>query len=350
MKSTKLLAFFMALAMTLIPAAVSAQEGFVRFSIDKKIFSDMSTTQQNALITRTQELVQFIDRDVRKKIPADILAKIQDLKIKISLTDMPGRDGLFVPQDTSEQVIQVQLVQVYSNGIKALLAHEIYHAIHFSINPDELPWVREGMAQVFEFIATGELNGMNLYAAINDPMTPLYGEYSPEEKFPAQYGHNQLYFYYLYSHCGKESFFWKLTAGKNQLKGSFLIDEILGELNLSSTECRDFSESAISFEVAKVHNQMQFTNISQRNKYFLYPGDISPRFKKVQSAEEFKTLMDNMPALSSYRLPLEELAKYKMPTGNFAIFYASNGFPYEVSESAPLKGKGISAIIVKLGQ
>ena len=57
-----------------------------------------------------------------------------------------------------------------------------------------------------------------------------------------------------------------------------------------------------------------------------------------------------MPVLSSYKLPLEELAKYKMPTGNFTIFYASNGFPYEVRESAPSKDKGVSAIIVKLGR
>lgn len=350
MKSIKFMAFFMALILTLVPAESSAQESLVRFSIDKKIFTEMSFDQQNALISKTQDLAQFINHDLKKKIPADILEKIQNLKIKILMTDTPGRDGLFIPQESSEQVIQVQLVQLNSNGIRALLAHEIYHAIHFHINPNELPWVREGMAQVFEYITTGELNGMNMYAAINNPMTPLFGEYSPEEKSPAQYGHNQLYFYYLYTHCGKDQIFWKLTAGKNKLQGSYLINEILSDLNLQATECRDFSESAISFEVAKIHNQMQFTNMTQKSRFYLYSGDISPRFSKAQNAEEFQNILENMPVLSSYKLPQEDFLKYKKITGNFAIFYASNTFPYEVSEIPPLKSKGASAIIVKLGR
>ncbi len=348
MKTIKLLAFIMAWAMTLITGPLSAKEGFARFSIDKKIFEQLSSSQQNSLILKTQELLQFIDQNVVKKVPADIQEKIPNLKIKISLADTAGRDGLFLPQESDEQVIQVQLVQLNSNGIKALLAHEIYHAIHYTINPDELPWVREGMAQVFEFITTGELNGRSLYAAINNPMTPLFGEYSPEETNPAQYGHNQLYFYYLYSHCGKDEFFWKMTEGRNGKKGSFLIDEVLNELNVSSSECRNFSESAVSFEVAKVHNQMQFTNLSMRNKYYLYAGDISPRFATVKNADELKNIFEEMPVLSSFALPMESFIAMKIKPTNFAIFYTSSSFPYEVSETAPLKAKGMKVILVKL--
>lgn len=334
----------------LLTTQLFAADNLVRFSIDKAVYDKMSSTQQAALVQRSQELMQFVERDLKGKIPADIQEKIKGLKIKISLTDAPGRDGLFVPQESGEQTIAIQLIQINSNGMKALIAHEIYHAIHYYINPDELPWVREGMAQVFEFITTGELNGMNMYAAINDPMTPLLGEYSPDERVPAQYGHNQLYFYYLYSHCGKDNFFWKLTAGETDgnEKGSFLIDRVLKDMNLSAGECSDFAESAISFEVAKAHNQMQFSNMSSRGKYFLYPGDITPRFKKVQSAEEFKTVLDGMPVLSSYKLPLEEYLKYNVSCSNCAVYYANNSFPYAVSETMSLKSNAFSVILVKL--
>lgn len=329
----------------------SADTNLVSFGIDKEVYSKMSEDQKNKLIQRIQELNEFIEKNVKTKVPKNILNSL-DFKIKISFTDKPGRDGLFVPkeEDENEHKITIQLVQVYSNGAKALLAHEIFHAIHFEINPNEAAWVREGMAQVFEYMTTGELNGRNMAAAIANPLTPLLGTYDVDNNDPAQYGHNQFYFYYLYSHCGKEKLFWNLAAGNNNNgeKGSYLIDSILADMKSLKPECKDFTESAISFEVAKVQNQLQYANNQARDLFFLYPSAITPQFTKTNSEEELKLAIANLPVLSSYKISLKIFDEQKGECKNCAIYFAETDFPYGVSEIRPINEGNYDVILVKL--
>lgn len=327
-----------------------AENGFVRFTIDKNVYESLDESQKNTLSQKIQELDAFIEKDIKGKIPTSVMDNLFNLKIKITFTDKPGRDGLFTPNDSGEHTISVQFIQMNSNGIKALLAHEIYHAIHYQLNPDELPWIREGMAQLFEYITTGELNGMNLYAAIKNPMTPLLGNYDAAESNPAQYGHNMLYFYYLYNHCGEDNIFWKITEAKNQngLKGSFLIDAILKEINSPMIECRDFADSATIFEVAKLHNQIQFLNLTEKNKFYLAPMDIMPKLPQPQTSTELDSIIKNMPVLSSYKLSMDSFIQLKGKCPNCELYYALKTFPYTVSEAAPKKSKDIDVILVKL--
>lgn len=327
-------------------------ENLARFTVDSDVYSQLSDAQKNSLSRKGQELSVFIEETIKKSIPENIREELNSLKIKIALSDKPGRDGLFIPaaSDQSEHTINIQLNQLHSNGIKALLAHEIFHAIHFHLNPDELPWVREGMAQLFEFITTGELNGMNLRAAIANPYTPLLGDYDPEHSVPAQYGHNMLYFYYLYQQCGKDELIWKIIKGKNELglKGSFLIDFILSENKNTFEQCQDFSMSAIHFEVAKIHNQIQFLQVENKTKHYILSSEISPKTLKIESPQHLKELMSSLPVLSSIRFPLAEYLKNKGECKNCSIFYAETSFPYTVSEQMPVKTKNIEIILVKL--
>ncbi len=327
-----------------------ADDNFVRFSIDKAVYEQLSSSQQSSVAQKAQELHNFIITKIKNRLPKDINEKIKDLKIKIFLSDKAGRDGLFIPQDSGEHTIEVKLVQLHSNGIEALLAHEIFHAIHFHINPDEVAWVREGMAQLFEYITTGDLNGMNFYAAINNPITPLLGDYDIEDPNPAQYGHNQLYFFYMYSHCGQDNFLWSLAKGDADSghRGSFLIDHVLDEMKSPAPECATFTESAINFEVAKLHNQMQFIAGEEKNRYFVFPGDIAPKFKKITTPEDLKKMLESMPVLSSYRMPLKDFLNLKGDCATCALYFANNQFPYAVSENAPKKSSDSDVIIVKL--
>ncbi|MEA9355893.1 hypothetical protein SHI21_06765 [Bacteriovorax sp. PP10] len=350
MKLFKSILYAVAMALFMSFQTASATGNLATFGIDKTVYSKMSEDQKNKLIQKIQELNEFIELQVKTKIPADLIDQTIDLKINISFTDKPGRDGLFVPQDSGEHKISIQLVQVYSNGIKALLAHEIFHAIHYQINPDEAAWVREGMAQVFEFITTNELNGRNTAAAIQNPMTPLLRTYDVENNDPAQYGHNQLYFYYLYTHCGKDNLFWKLAAGQSHtgVKGSFLIDAILTEMNLAKPECKDFTESAITFEVAKAHNQFQFANKESREQFFLYPSVITPKFTETISPSDLKSTIQDLPVLSSFRMPLKKYILQKGECKNCAIYFAETDFPFGVSESTPSNPALYDIILVKL--
>lgn len=326
-----------------------AEDNFLRFAIDKDLYQKLSDSQKLNISQKIQQMDSFVSKSIIKNIPKDIYEKLADLKIKVSLNNNPGRDGLFTPGEQGEHTISIQLTQINNNGINALLAHEIYHAIHFHLNPDELPWVREGMAQLFEFISTGELNGKNLSAAIKNPLTPLLGEYSIESNDPAQYGHDMLYFFYLYNHCGKDKIFWKITEARNLQgqKGSFLIDEVLKDLHASANECEDFSSSAISFEVAKLHNETQFLNILEKNKYVIAPMEISPTFTLPKTEKELEIVIQSMPVLSSYKIPLVDFKKLKGTCTNCEIFYALKDFPYTVNAKEPKKTAENNVIIVK---
>ncbi len=345
--------YFLLILFLLINQPICLAGSLVRFTIDKDVYAHMSDSQRSSVIRKTQELISFVETEIKTVLPADIQAAIESKKIKISLTDLPGRDGLFVPQTDGEHVISMQLNQLNSNGMRALIAHELFHAIHFEVNPDELPWVREGLAQVFEYITTGELNGMNLRAAIKDPLTPLLGDYDPDQSVPAQYGHNMLYFFYLYNQCGKNDLFWKMTKGSGEtgLKGSFMIDAVLKQMkNTNLAQCENFPQSAVHFEVAKLHNQVQFLSIDSKHKFYVSSSDITPQFTKIESTAQLKQTIAQMPVLSSLKIPMNDFLKFKGDCRNCSFFYADTVFPYSVTEEKPVKTKGMDIILVKLRQ
>jgi ribosomal protein L25 (general stress protein Ctc) len=340
------------LGFILIVAPKGASASFINFTIEKKVFNELSTTQQQAISQKVQELNSFFEADVYPQIPETIKLKIKDLKVTINFSDKAGRDGLFIPglEDHQHKIV-VQLIQINTNGIKALLAHEFFHAVHFEINPNEATWVREGMAQLFEYITTDQLNGSNLRAAIENPLTPLIGKYDINNANAAQYGHNMLYFYYLFKHCGGDNFFWSLAEGKDDLKGAYLIDSILANANSSNIECRSFTSSAISFEVAKIQNQIQesIENKSKgRERYFLAPTNLSPKFPTATSAVELDAAIKAIPLYSSYRVKLQDFTALKGQCNNCDRFYAKRVFPYDVSVDLPNGNlKNYDIILVK---
>lgn len=329
-----------------------AKASLINFSIEKNVFNEMNKSQQNAITERVQDLNHFFETKVLPLIPQNIKEKISQLEVTIHLSDKSGRDGLFIPgiEDHKHKIV-IQLMALNSNGIKSLLAHEFFHAIHFEINPDEETWIREGMAQLFEYIITKEFNGNNFRAAILNPLTPLIGKYEITNINAAQYGHNMLYFFYLYNHCGGSDFFWSLTEGKNNLQGTALIDSLLGQLNSKKSECKNFTDSAISFEVAKSHNQIQeSTDIAKeaKERFFLAPTNLSPKFPSPHESSELTETIKMIPLYSSFKMKLPTFIEQKGHCSNCKIFYAKNKFPYDVTEILPNENsKNYDVILVK---
>ncbi len=339
------------LGLILIPA-ISFSADLVNFSIDKNLYENLSSIQQQAIASKVTELNSFFNDDVFPKIPNEIKEKIKDLKVTISFSDKDGRDGLFIPDtENHNHKILVQLIQINSNGLKALLAHEFFHAVHFELNPNEATWVREGMAQLFEYITTDELNGLNLQAAIATPMTPLIGSYNIDDPNPAQYGHDMLYFYYLYKHCGGDQIFWSLSEGKDELKSTSLIDAVLKIQDSKNKECSNFSSSAISFEVAKNHNQVQLSTPEDRERFFLAPTNLSPKDLVINTPAELASAVSQIPLYSSLKLKLETWNNLKGQCRNCQKFYARHSYPYDVSEERPANSlKSYDVILVKTGE
>jgi hypothetical protein len=324
------------LILALIPT-FSLGNDLINFSIEKSIYENLSQNQQQAITIKVSEYNTFFYDEVIPKIPALILEKVKDLQVTIHFTDKAGRDGIFIPgSDQHKHKINVQLIQINSNGLKSLLAHEFFHALQYEINPDEMPWVREGLAQLFEYIVTEEMNGQNLQAAILNPLTPLIGEYNIDNSSPAQYGHNMLYFFYLYKHCGENQIFWELAEGTDELRGAYLIDTVLKGNNSNSPECKSFLSSVKSFEVAKLHNQIQFSP-EYSERFFLAPTNLSPTELHINTSAELVSAVQSMPLYSSLKIKLESWNNLKGQCKDCSLFYANRSFPYTVSEEMPIK-------------
>jgi hypothetical protein len=344
--------FLINLSLLFILVPMHSSASYIDFSIEKGIYNNLSLIQQQAITSKVQEINQFFETNVYSKIPNSLKYKLRKLKVTISFSDKSGRDALFVPNENGHvHKIFIQLLSLNSNGLNALLAHEFFHAVHYEINPDEDPWVREGMAQVFEYIVTDELNGTNLRAAIENPHTPLIGTYSIENPNRAQYGHDMLYFYYLYKRCGGDSFFWSLAEGEEELKGAALINSILGRFDSPNAECKSFSSSAVSFEVAKIHNQVQELIQKEsegRGRFFLAPTNLTPKYREEKSSSEIESDIAAMPLYSSEKYKLPYFLAQKIEIRDCVRFYAKRTFPYEISENLPSGNpKNYDIILVK---
>jgi uncharacterized protein YjaZ len=315
---------------------VSMGHEFVSFSLDKNIFENLSDTQQQSLIAKVSEYNQFFTNEVIPHIPTPVLNKIQDMHVTIHFSNESTRDGLFIPGDNShEHKIEVQLIQLNSNGLKSLLAHEFFHAVHFELNPNEEVWAREGMAQLFEYVVTHELNGRNLQAAIANPYTPLIGEYKIDEVNAAQYGHDMLYFYYLYNHCGEDQLLWDLAEGQSAQKGAELINSILIKQNSKRIECQSFISSVKSFEVAKFHNQLEFNTKDENDRYYLAPTNLTPLSLKINSENDLTVSIKNLPLYSSLGVDINTWNSFHGTCANCSVFYVKKSFPYEVLQLPP---------------
>jgi hypothetical protein len=326
------------------------QRNNISYAIETSLYEVLENNKRASIFDKVVGIDKKIITKIEKILPNDIHIKLNELKINILLSDDSARDGLFLPdEDSAKKEINIilKLIDINSQGFEALLAHEFFHAIHFQLNPDEAAWVREGLAQQFEWMVTGEFNGRNLSATQKSPLTPLIANYNWENSDPAQYGHNLLYFYYMYNHCGGETFFWKLTQGQGEKKGALLINQILIEINSMRPECGNFIQSAMSFEIARAHNQIQLTSTTDADQYSLLESNLKNIFPLAESSLSLKKILARLPLLSSYKIPLSDFIKFQGQCINCKTVYAKRIFPFDVQNEVPDQIKNYDVILVK---
>ena len=179
-----------------------------------------------------------------------------------------------------------------SPELPRLVAHEYFHALHYWLDPGEEDWVREGMAQVFEIFVVGRPNGKHLMAAQKFPSAPLVGAFDYGNDNSTRYGQALLYFSWLTRECGGRELFWDLLRPVDGLKGLKKIDTVLRKRGGLRPQCRSARQSVLDFQMAKVHNRVDFYKWDNPLRYFL--GNY--RFVK------FAPSADPMVATSVYRL------------------------------------------------
>lgn len=194
---------------------------------------------------------------------------------KIKITDTKQIDGLFVSNE-DQKIILINNKLIHSSEYEYVLAHEIFHAIHNEFNPNEQSWIKEGLAQLFEFFIFNRYNTTNVSASFNTN-TYFFSEYTFTNADRPLYGLHFLYFYYLIRQCGGKDLFWKLMTSKKTLSGISLIDKSLESTLNRKEQCKNFSNSFIYFNLSRVINSYNIVNGELDDSFYLIPSTIKQK-------------------------------------------------------------------------
>ncbi len=330
-------------------------------SFHVEVGEDESVLQDKKFELHVGSFKKFFEEKVFTILPLDFKEKFSPYSITLYLTSYCPSDGLFIDpsttvsggEESSKGQKQLWLCMkpslFWDVGAFPILAHEIFHAVHYVVHPNEEAWIREGLAQWFEFRVTQAFNSPNLIAALENPSTPLISSYFPGKTPRKQYGHDLLYIYYLWSHCGGDELIWKIARGYEehqgrQFYGAQGIDEQLKLMNEESvlsknqkvpTYCQTFERSAVSFEVAKVHNKKNYQGDTE-NPYYL----LATALKGVESLKQLPSEIDGValkdlgpftPIILAGDIQIDDFVSQK-----FHLFWLDSRFPFVVREVKPI--------------
>lgn len=279
-----------------------------------QFWSLVSGTKKTLKKEITQEVVSHYQEVILPALSREIQKKMAAFQILFVIENNESTEGTFYPptkhryfKEKNQLVISLSKSILGSPGYLRLVTHELFHAIHFVINPGEKSWVQEGLAQLFEYKIHGSYNDKNILMALSDSTTPLMGEYDLNHPDAEQYGHNFLYFYYLDSKCESEKgdLFWKLASAKKKsvknLFGESGIDDVLTHHISKRKICSSFKASAEAFTLARVINR--YSGKTQSDETFILDHLVHMDEQKVfetnfegLSYKDKKEFLNSLPA------------------------------------------------------
>lgn len=194
----------------------------------------------------------------------------------IVLDETSGVDGLFYPKDQhpcfkDNNTIVLNPNLLNSPQIINILTHEYFHYIHYQLNPLEKDWIKEGLAQFFEYQMNHQLNADQIMSSLTQSSYSLFAEFDIKEPSNEKYGTTFLFFKYLYDQCYSEIYppnefikkFLVSTSSTKELKNSIDIF-----MNYSkSLSCESFEQVALNFSLARVINTQVIDQ--DANPYYL---------------------------------------------------------------------------------
>lgn len=281
---------------------------------------------------RAQSILSFVESKVFSKVPSSLLSKVSTKTLRIEFTSKIKEGeffgGFFNPDlsQKGELLIQVRENLFNDESMLRMIAHEWFHALHFTLHPEEPRWVREGLAQVFEYIVFSSYNGPNLLAGLDESTSSLEFQTRTDRE---AYGHAFLYFYFLYKKCGGEVLFWKLAESAPQQFGADTVNNALK--GNDKKECADFETSVLHAELARFHNRKIQGKDTQSDLYWIIPEfDRSPKIIRTGMLDQ--SVIDALPVYQ----PLLLDQKYKTALKPFLknpklwIYTLSKTYPYLV--------------------
>jgi hypothetical protein len=244
---------------------------------------------------RLLELKESYETKLLAIIPAPLLKRIENQKIIIRFeknaffgNDPHAPKGLFkFVNDT--YTVHLLWDWLFHPNFERLFLHEVLHAIHKKLNPFEVDWVKEGLAQVFEEMVLGSLNFETISSYYKSPLVSFFKPYSVISLDKALYGQHLLYFYYLIKQCGGKKLFWNLLDGaQGSSIGQHNIDRALQEHDLP--QCINFKASLKNYTLAKIYNRRIEREGRVDERYFLMVGQRRQELKIISQAKTWNSL------------------------------------------------------------
>ena len=330
--------------------------------VPETVSLQLKTMDKSHLETRYYAFLKDLYRETQKHLPKDVKKLIKDKRFVFTMVEGLSPYGAFVPDLTKswdienhnlffndQDLYNDDYLHILFNPFEKkkerfrILSHEYFHAIHHLLNPAEEDWVKEGLAQLFEWKVTGLPFRPHLEAGLKNLTTPLIAEYDHNKYSSEVYGQHLLYFYYLEKNCGGEKLFWDIARSmylspiaknvlsldrgqKSTLKriGIENIDiRLKNNIHTFKEQCRDFDQSALSFQLARILNS-DVWDISDEKMYFLYSYHPSPIIN-IYYAGIAKYMPKYMPFL------VTDLSALK----NFPLSEQSNFHFYEIYLNFP---------------
>ncbi len=257
-----------------------------RLGISFEARTEVFRSSQSQLLSASTEIAYAITNLQEEHLNAVHDTFLKDHALVILFEKNSGTDAMFFPPktlrpDSEEWIISLSPGLLSSPTYLRIVAHEYFHAVHFALNPGELDWIREGLAQLFEHIVFGGFNAAHVHASLTNSDYGLEETFDPNSYSPEKYGNTLLYFYYINTQCSlNNALFWNQIRASSP--GRSGISNTLSKLASPLAHCRNFETSAAAFSVARLVNA--FSGFEQSSATSILNTDkrlsIDPTFER----------------------------------------------------------------------
>jgi hypothetical protein len=235
----------------------------------------------------------FIEDQILPVIPEPFRKKLENRQFKFFFTEQCQASAFFYHPLHLMMPIRVCFKPevFFSQKIFGLVAHEMFHVLHYLMNPKEEEWLKEGLAVWFEYQVTRRfpIDFAKVALTKNRMQFGHSYEHSVTEKEDSEligkYGHDFLFVYYLqlrYSK-GDSSAVWSLVnPGPPGLSTRTNLENFVGN-EIS------FERLVLDFEIARYHNHISFDSQGRPDKTFFItrtPFFVVPELVENSKMEE----------------------------------------------------------------
>lgn len=226
----------------------------VLFSAPEELYSAGAENLQQASL-KIKKHIDFLIKTYFPQYKDEVVITFESTKGVDALFYPPktydGRTGLY----TDRPIISLNPRLIKDARIYRLVGHELFHAVHYKYAPNEMDWIKEGLAQKFESEVYGGITHSHIRAGMEDSRHALEESFDVNDFRAERYGNTFLFFHFMEEHCGIEKVWsYFLTQQDSNVIGRDSITKVLSALKRARPYCQNALELMGHFTLAKLIN------------------------------------------------------------------------------------------------